>query len=116
MQGDVQLSVEHRQELSAFLARLSVVGGDPSDGICGHVLDKFKPSSNIYCWFECNDYSMFKLWPKYSGKLSFPVPSETEEDATQRYLQCKAMWEGEYGASRKELAAFLSELVLTYGE
>ena len=116
MQGDVQLSVEHRQELSAFLAHLSTVGGDPEDGICGHIMDHFKTGSAIAYWFDYHDFNLFKLWPKCSGKLTFPVPSETEEGAAQRYIQCKAMWEGEYGASRKELAAFLSELVLTYGE
>lgn len=39
-----------------------------------------------------------------------------EDGACLRYWKCNRLWEGEYGDSRKELAAFLSELVLTYGE
>ena len=54
---------------------------------------------------------LFKRWSKYSGFEIYPVPSP---DSTRTacamfyYAQGKdALWEGEYGALRKELLDFL---------
>ena len=56
---------------------------------------------------------LFKRWPKYSGFDLYPVPSpdKTRTNLEMFYdaLAKDALWQGEYGALRKELLDFLIE-------
>lgn len=51
-------------------------------------------------------------WPKFSGSLMYPVPSNGNDPSTafNNNIFCrKSMWEGEYGQNRMELLDWLIE-------
>lgn len=82
----------------------------PNLGICAGV--------DMYCqeqnWvFDSNDglelRHIMSLWPKFSGKTFYPVPStDPEYDSLEMYLDCDDTWnqETEYGQLRWELLNF----------
>lgn len=55
----------------------------------------------------------FEQWPKFSGDISYPVPS-TDKSLDEYHIYCEynkddRLWTGEYGDLRKELLDFLIE-------
>ena len=58
---------------------------------------------------DCNEelWRLFALWPKFSGRLVYPIPGA---GATYWAAQAhRTMWSGEYGNLRKELLNFMIE-------
>ncbi|ASD52157.1 hypothetical protein KNT64_gp205 [Pseudomonas phage PspYZU05] len=51
---------------------------------------------------------IFPKWPKFSGRLNFPVPSIDECNPGAAFVY-NDKWKGEYGDLRKELLDFLIE-------
>lgn len=58
-------------------------------------------------WLE----DKFKQWPKFSGDIDYPVPSDTKDSAKMAYFFCSPtdLWSPfcPYGALRRELLEFL---------
>lgn len=98
-----------------LLTMLQAIRDDPllrshELGICGGV--------DLYCcgkgWiFDSTDglelKHLMSLWPKFSGKAFYPVPSMTEgRDACDEFQNCMNCWSREtaYGQLRWELLEF----------
>jgi hypothetical protein len=96
----------HAKPLINLIDKLDSLGNgapplDSYIGICGYL--------------RCGDPELRKLakylmtqWPKYSGVEAFPVPHPTLE-CSAAYLEGTDLWEGEYGATRRELCLFLRD-------
>lgn len=57
--------------------------------------------------------NIWKKWPKYSGRESYPVPftypDSTTRDPMNAYYSTPLLWEGTYGDARKELLSYMIE-------
>ena len=94
------------EALLAGLINIQTDGPHDSDlGICYNLRFAGVPGADdpgVYAIMR----DLFLLWPKYSGDSFYPVPYDSMEPV-DAYLEIGNVWEGEYGASRKELLAFL---------
>lgn len=53
---------------------------------------------------------IFRTWPKFSGTLSYPVPSTNPELSAEACFHFTSdKWSGEYGQLRRELLDYLIE-------
>lgn len=53
---------------------------------------------------------LFRMWPKYSGVVDYPVPDPERDrdiDPEDMFWETKDYWVGEYGVLRKELLDFM---------
>lgn len=76
---------------------------------------------NIYCMLEDYTYTisdnimhkMFKMWPKFSGNIEYPIPGGRKA-YTESYDN-KTLWDksSEYGQLRWELLDFMIETLQT---
>lgn len=60
-------------------------------------------------------YSLFQLWPKFSGQDDYPIPDpdgkEAPDDIFNRTYSQNIQWYGPYGDLRVELLDFLIEVL-----
>ena len=73
-------------------------------GIC-RKFDCYYLGDATYGHFELR--RLFRLWPKYSGDIVYPVPGGHE--AFWSAVRYETTWSGEYGKLRKELLNFMIE-------
>lgn len=75
----------------------------PQEGICYHAKfphDKDKPQLILLI------HSLFEKWPKFSGRILYPVPGVQDYTAERSFTRFPK-WSGEYGELRKELLEFM---------
>lgn len=46
---------------------------------------------------------LFSTWPKFSGDICYPVPSDMDYDCKSTYIRAINKWVGKYGDLRREL-------------
>jgi hypothetical protein len=87
----------------------------PSRGICGAVRDCFFEDGKILDGHdEAILQQLMSYWPKHSGNLSYPVPSDDPGlNAKARFHSCSSRWSNnrwsktiKYGQLRWELLEF----------
>jgi len=57
-------------------------------------------------WYYSEDllHELFETWPKFSGDIEYPVPSDLEDESPRNAYDMRAnLWVGAYGDLRKEL-------------
>jgi len=83
-------------------------------GICTMLHGVLNPNpkkTGVIIASEDDLHILFAKWPKFSGRLNFPVPVPASHAANPGvyYLSTPNKWIGEYGKSRKELLNWLIE-------
>lgn len=112
-----------QKQINDCIIRLEYIaaGVNPSDvyaGLCLNtgidvVCDRL---SEIYDqdWDEFR-HKFYLDWPEYSGDVVAPVPSQdTAMSAFQYHITTPDKYEGEYGESRRRLAAYCAAKLRTY--
>lgn len=116
------MKLEHadRLKLSKFLKALAS-GKPPCSvvGICGNVEEYFI-DTGIDRWFDWATHrGVCSKWKHYSGEKLFPVPDPRrggKDNAHHIYWRTNNQWDKrtKYGRLRRDLALWLSEIVLTW--
>lgn len=79
----------------------------PHGGLCDLVYGgvSYRHNYEVYEIGKAWVKHQFKLWPRCSGNLTYPVPHATLP--AQSAYHNEPRWEGEYGAARLDLAKHL---------
>jgi len=89
-----------------IIAHLRALADDPSKA--NNFLPFYGICTNVGIDLERDPfYDIVIRWPKYTGVITFPVPA-TGHDPISAYDDIP-LWKGEYGANRRELAAFIAD-------
>lgn len=92
-------------------------------GICGNVADKLYSAGvpqDVHNEVDDMLRAAFETWPMFSGDTSYPVPGDnghTPATAYNYYAGVEEdLWQGEYGAWRKDLLRHCIEYFLEYAD
>lgn len=127
----MKLDSKQRMQLSAGLEALATgLPSQPDAGICRNLNRAFGDGSVIGKEFQrAVTQGICSGWEHFSGRDVYPVPAPVPEEfrdpasrpfwdgslaADEHYWVTLNHWEGEYGDRRRELALWLSEVVLTW--
>lgn len=109
-------------DLSAFLLDISEGGKpiEPSVGLCRNIVSFAHSYHNVFeklpdCFWSVL-VSFYKDWPPFSGDKDYPIPfpGEPLDKAGECYVRegsKTALYEGEYGNLRRQLAAYLAKRI-----